>query len=96
MRRIRLVTMDNSLRAIVEALGLGPHFRRVYGGNSFDQKKPNPVGIEQILIDTGTARERTVMVGDSYIDIQTGRNATVATCGVTYGRRRCARCAWEH
>ena len=25
------------------------------------------------------------MVGDSYIDIQTGRNATVATCGVTYG-----------
>ena len=43
------------------------------------------MGIEQILSDTRTSRERTVMVGDSYIDIQTGRNATVATCGVTYG-----------
>jgi phosphoglycolate phosphatase-like HAD superfamily hydrolase len=43
------------------------------------------VGIQQILNDTGTARERTLLVGDSYIDIQTGHNAAVATCGVTYG-----------
>jgi phosphoglycolate phosphatase len=25
------------------------------------------------------------MVGDSYVDIQTARNAGVASCGVTYG-----------
>ncbi len=25
------------------------------------------------------------MVGDSYVDVQTARNAGVAVCGVTYG-----------
>ncbi|MSO22169.1 MAG: HAD family hydrolase [Acidobacteria bacterium] len=72
-------------QAILQGLQIHDLFEVIYGGNSFDQKKPHPIGIETILGDTGTARERAVMVGDSYIDIQTGRNAAVATCGVTYG-----------
>lgn len=72
-------------QAILQGLRIQDRFAVVYGGNSFEQKKPHPVGIQQILGDTGTARERTVMVGDSSIDIQTGRNARVRTCGVTYG-----------
>ena len=72
-------------QAILQGLQIQNQFAVVYGGNSFEQKKPHPVGIEQILADTGAVRERTLMVGDSYIDIQTGRNAAVATCGVTYG-----------
>ena len=36
-------------RAIVEGLGLGNHFFQVYGGNSFEQKKPDPIGIETLL-----------------------------------------------
>ena len=72
-------------RAIVEALGLGRHFRRVYGGNSFDQKKPHPVGVETLLAECGATRDRTMMVGDSGVDIRTARNAQVKACGVTYG-----------
>ena len=30
-------------------------------------------------------RERTMMVGDSSVDVQTARNAGIACCGVTYG-----------
>ncbi len=30
-------------------------------------------------------RDRTMMVGDSSVDIQTARNAGVRSCGVTYG-----------
>src|SRR5258708_4465400 len=52
-------------RAIVEALGLGAHFHRVYGGNSFEQKKPHPGGIETLLAEGESTRERTMMVGDS-------------------------------
>ena len=33
----------------------------------------------------GVARQRTMMVGDSSVDIQTGRNAGVKSCGLTYG-----------
>jgi len=72
-------------RAIVEGLGLGGHFFQVYGGNSFDQKKPDPIGIEKLLEESGIARERAIMVGDSGVDVQTARNAKVQACGVSYG-----------
>jgi len=72
-------------KAIVDGLGLGGHFFQVYGGNSFAQKKPDPIGIETLLVESGVARELTIMVGDSVVDIQTARNANVKACGVTYG-----------
>jgi phosphoglycolate phosphatase len=72
-------------QAIVDGLGLTVHFLRVYGGNSFEQKKPHPVGIETLLAECGAARDQTVMVGDSAVDVQTARNANVMACGVTWG-----------
>src|SRR5262245_48022658 len=71
--------------AMLDGLGIYRHFAAVYGGNSFDRKKPDPVGIYQILSDTKGSREKTWMIGDSAVDVQTGRNARVTTCGVTYG-----------
>ena len=72
-------------KAIVEALGVASHFAQVYGGNSFEQKKPHPVGIETLVTECGVTRDRTMMVGDSAVDIRTARNAEVQVCGVTYG-----------
>lgn len=72
-------------RAIVDALGLGDFFVRVYGGNSFHTKKPDPLGVHTLLEETGTRSDETVIVGDSSIDVITGRNAELWTCGVTYG-----------
>ena len=75
----------NISRAIVRGLGAGPHFRQVYGGNSFEFKKPHPIGVETLMAECGAAREGTMMVGDSPVDIQTARAAGVKSCGVTYG-----------
>ncbi len=72
-------------RAIVDGLGLGRHFFQVYGGNSFEQKKPDPIGIQTLLEESGVPRERAIMVGDSGVDIRTARNANVKACGVSYG-----------
>lgn len=72
-------------KAILDGLGVGEHFTHVYGGNSFDQKKPHPVGIDTLLAETATDRSRALMVGDSAVDIRTARNARIAACGVTYG-----------
>jgi phosphoglycolate phosphatase len=72
-------------RLIVDGLGLGQHFFQVYGGNSFEQKKPDPIGIETLLNESGLSRESTIMVGDSGVDVQTARNAHVQACGVSYG-----------
>ena len=71
--------------AMLDGLGIYKHFASVYGGNSFDRKKPDPVGVYKILSDTKGERDRTWMVGDSAVDILTGRNACIKTCGVTYG-----------
>ena len=72
-------------RHIVEGLGVAGHFFRVYGGNSFDHKKPHPIGIETVMAEAGVGREATLMIGDSSVDVHTARNAGVACCGVTYG-----------
>jgi phosphoglycolate phosphatase len=71
--------------AIVKGLGVGDHFFRVYGGNSFDFKKPNPIGVEALIREAGVAPDRAVMIGDSSVDIQTARNAGIRAFGVTYG-----------
>jgi phosphoglycolate phosphatase len=72
-------------RDIVQALGLGDYFVRIYGGNSFVTKKPDPLGAETILHETGVGASEALMIGDSSIDVLTGRNAGLWTCGVTYG-----------
>src|ERR1035437_5957150 len=72
-------------RAIVETLGLGPFFTQIYGGNSFATKKPDPEGARKLLEESGVRPEQAVIVGDSHVDIETGRNAGLWTVGVSYG-----------
>ncbi len=70
---------------IVDGLGLSSTFFRIYGGNSFEQKKPHPIGIQKLMEETGASGHRTLMVGDSKVDIETARNAGSRSCGVLYG-----------
>lgn len=75
----------NPSRAIVEALGLGPFFTQVYGGNSFATKKPDPEGTRKLLEENGVRPEEATIIGDSHVDVRTGRNAGLWTIGVNYG-----------
>jgi len=70
---------------IVQALGMADYFVHVYGGNSFATKKPDPLGVRTLLEETGVAPGDALMIGDSSIDVLTGRNAGLWTCGVKYG-----------
>jgi phosphoglycolate phosphatase len=70
---------------LLEGLGIDTHFFRIYGGNSFEEKKPNPIGIRMLMEESGAPRERTLMVGDSAVDVLTARNARVPACGVRWG-----------
>jgi phosphoglycolate phosphatase len=71
--------------AIMTTMGLTSMLFRIYGGNSFEQKKPHPIGIDTLRAEAGVGTEQTWMVGDSIVDMQTARNAGVMACGVTYG-----------
>ncbi len=72
-------------REILEGLGICRYFRYVYGGNSFQKKKPDPMGVQILLRDFGVAPKEAMLVGDSEIDVLTARNAGTWACGVTYG-----------
>ncbi|HZP23547.1 MAG TPA: HAD-IA family hydrolase [Terriglobales bacterium] len=72
-------------RDILAGLGLGESFFRVYGGNSFETKKPDPLGASILLREFGAVAEEAVMVGDSQVDVLTARNSGMWSVGVTYG-----------
>ena len=70
---------------ILEALGLLKYFHAVYGGDSFEKKKPDPAGAQAILKNLGAQPQESAMVGDSDVDIKTARNAGMLAIAVNYG-----------
>jgi phosphoglycolate phosphatase len=72
-------------RKVLEGVTLAPLFFQVYGGNSFAAKKPDPAGVHQLMTEAGMGRDRTLMVGDTSVDVETARNAGILVCGVRYG-----------
>ncbi len=72
-------------RAICDGLGLSPYFFSIYGGDSFPTKKPEPLGLQTLMAESGVTPEETVMIGDSNVDITTARNAGAWAMGCTFG-----------
>jgi phosphoglycolate phosphatase len=62
-------------RDILSGLGMSETFFQVYGGNSFETKKPDPLGANILLKEADVFPEEAVMVGDSQVDVLTARNA---------------------
>jgi phosphoglycolate phosphatase len=71
--------------AICDALKLSPYFFRIYGGNSFSTKKPDPEGLTTLIREADVSPDETVMVGDSNVDILTARRAKTWAIGCRYG-----------
>ena len=72
-------------RRILDGLGMRERFFRVYGGGDLPSRKPDPEGLRRLLGEADARAEDAVMVGDSAIDVRTGRAAGVRTVGVSYG-----------
>ena len=72
-------------RTLLTALGGAPRFARIWGGGDVPGQKPDPAGLLRLMGETGARPEETVMVGDSPVDVATGRAAAVFTVGVTFG-----------
>jgi phosphoglycolate phosphatase len=70
---------------ILEALGLAKFFHVVYGGDSFETKKPDPLGAHTILGELGVPASAALMIGDSGVDVQTARNAGMLAAFANYG-----------
>lgn len=71
--------------AICEALQLSPHFFQIYGGDSFETKKPDPFGLLRLIHEAGVTGAETLMVGDSDVDLLTAQRAGTWSLGCRYG-----------
>ena len=76
---------EGFVRQILESLnGLQP-FDAILGGDSVKSKKPDPEGLNSILEQLNVSADEAVLIGDSPVDIETGKRAGVYTCVVNYG-----------
>jgi phosphoglycolate phosphatase len=71
--------------AICDALGLSPYMFRIYGGNSFATKKPDPEGLTTLIREAEVAPGEALMIGDSSVDILTARRAGAWVIGCRFG-----------
>jgi phosphoglycolate phosphatase len=88
-RGIQLAVATNKLgrfsRAIFEHFGMDKMFAVILGDGDVSQNKPDPEMLYLAMEKMGVAKEETIFVGDSVIDIQTGRNAGIRVFAVPTG-----------
>jgi|EndMetStandDraft_4_1072995.scaffolds.fasta_scaffold11984_4 phosphoglycolate phosphatase len=71
--------------ALLEAKGLLPFFAQVFGGDSFERHKPDPLPLLKTCEALGTHPAQTLMVGDSRNDAEAARAAGCPVVLVSYG-----------
>jgi phosphoglycolate phosphatase len=72
-------------RRLLDALDLARFVATAIGGDGIFPRKPDPRALIHLGEHFGAGRHNTVMVGDSWIDCQTARNARTRVCLVRYG-----------
>lgn len=77
---------DNMTRFVVERL-YGSLFDKVQGQLPNIPKKPNPQAVLDMAAGFRLSPREILYVGDSGVDMQTGANAGMDTCGVLWGFR---------
>lgn len=78
---------DPTLQLVVEEIFGQGVFDIAMGQMENIRKKPDPEGVNLILEKLGIDRTDTYFIGDTEVDIETGKNAQVKTIGVTWGFR---------
>ena len=88
-RGLPLACLTNKPLAFAEELlerkGLRSMFAQVFGGDSFERKKPDPLPLLRTCEVLQSAPARTLMVGDSLNDAQAARAAGCPVVLVSYG-----------
>ncbi len=72
-------------KKILQYFKIDHHFKMVLGGDSLPQRKPHPAPILHICNALDCKPERTLMVGDSPVDLEAGYSAGALTVGLLRG-----------
>ena len=72
-------------RQVLAGLGIAAYFDAVIGGDTLPRNKPDPLPLQAALESLQATPGRSLMVGDSAIDVQTAHAAGVGVAFVTFG-----------
>ncbi len=75
----------DSLRQMLEVLGIAHLFTVLKADEDVINKKPAPDMVRAILYELKCSPSDAMVVGDTSFDIEMGNSAGVKSCGVTYG-----------
>jgi phosphoglycolate phosphatase len=88
-RRAPLAVLTNKPAApterLLSAFGFAPSVRWTIGGDSGFPRKPDPAGLLWLVASANARPETTLLVGDSMVDVETGRRAGARVCVARYG-----------
>lgn len=70
---------------ILEGLGVADYFIDMIAGENEYPRKPDPAGMKALLEKNNVSPEEALLIGDSCVDVQTGRNAGVFTIVLSQG-----------
>ncbi len=76
---------EEFVRRILQSLESLDSFDAILGGDSLKSKKPDPEGLLYLLDRFQCSPEQAVLIGDSPVDIETGKRAEIYTCVVSFG-----------
>jgi phosphoglycolate phosphatase/pyrophosphatase PpaX len=87
--KISLLTTkaQDQAEKIIRHFGLYEKMNYIMGRRNGMAHKPSPVPLLEICNDLNIVLSETLMVGDTELDIQCGKNAKAKTCAVLYGYR---------
>lgn len=71
--------------SLLEHFQLAGVFREVIGGDGAHGRKPEPAGLLAMVHAAGVTPDETLMVGDSWVDVETARRAGVRAAFADYG-----------
>jgi len=77
---------DNVTQDVVR-LFFGDRFDVIAGQKKGVNPKPDPAGVFLILNELGITADECFFIGDTYVDITTGKNAGIESIGVLWGFR---------
>ncbi|MBA4418146.1 MAG: phosphoglycolate phosphatase [Syntrophus sp. (in: bacteria)] len=69
----------------LDGLGLTQYFDMVVCADTLPERKPSPAPVFHVLSRLNVQPEHAIIVGDSRIDMDTGKASSVKTVAVTYG-----------
>lgn len=77
----------NGVELGLEFTGLMKYFDTIITFDDIEQAKPHPEPVLKAMREMNAEKEYTLMVGDNYHDIESGKNASVQTAGVAWSQK---------